>query len=151
MLSSGNVRRGFYPTALSRMELKSIGLVHMAGAWNVHSLVLPPQLYWNQLILAGNCTASQQSQEWLVLCLKILKKTSLFLSPNTYTPPNNSGVMHNDQLKDYNEFSDCFPQQSPVWVLAIMVWLVPFHYSRWLEVDLCFNHPLIELVRLNDF
>lgn len=85
------------------------------------------------------------------LVLENPQENITFPSPNTYTPPNNSGIMHNDQLKDYNEFSDCFPQQSPVWVLAIMVWLVPFHYSRWLEVDLCFNHPLIELVRLNDF
>lgn len=28
-----------------------------------------------------------------------------------------------------------FPQKSPVCVLPIMVCLVPFHYSWWLEVD----------------
>lgn len=138
----------FYPTALSRMELKSIGAVLMADSWNMQGLVLPPQLYWNPLILVGNLTASLNSQEGLVLCLKILKKTPLSPLPTHVNIHQQlRGIMHDDQLKDYNEFSACLPPAATCVGFDYNGLPGLFSLQQVAGSGLCFNHPVIELVR----
>lgn len=106
------------------------------------------QLHWNPLILVENLTASLRSQEGLVLCLKILKKTPLSPLPtHVKTHQQLRGMMHNDQLKDYNEFSGCLPPAATYVGFDYNGLPGLFSLQQVAGSGLCFNHPVIELVR----
>lgn len=82
------------------------------------------------------------------LVLENPQENTTFPSPNMYTPPQQlRGVMHNDQLQDYSEFSGCLPSAVTCVGFDNNGLAGPFSLQQVARSGLCFNHPLIELVR----
>lgn len=91
----------------------------------------------------------KESSTWKTLQKPILSSLPTHMQkPQTQTNPQKQrGLMHNDQLKDYNKFPDCLPLVVSSVDFDCNGLPVLFSLQQVAWSGLCFNHSVIELVR----